>query len=117
MSLRHRSEGAAERLHLICDPEDLACLGNGKQELVRSNAVNRAIKAGARPPTFRASDACRPAVTLFRLLEAGPVVLSFNWGSWRPYCTSELRALATVNPAPRQEVSRDRRDGSLAEIQ
>ena len=98
MSLRNRPEGAAEQVRLICDPEDVASLGEGKQEPARSKALNRALKAGAHAPNFRVSDTRRPAVTLFRLLEAGPVVLSFYWGSWCPYCTSELRALATVNP-------------------
>jgi peroxiredoxin len=98
MSLRNRPEGAAEQVRLICDPEDVANLGDGKQDLARTKTLNRALKAGAPAPNFRVQDARRPAVTLFRLLEAGPVVLSFYWGSWCPYCTSELQALATVNP-------------------
>jgi len=98
MSLRNRPEGAAEQVRPICDPEDVVSLGDGEQELAWSRALNRALKAGATAPNFRISDARRPAVTLFRLLEAGPVVLSFYWGSWCPYCTSELHTLATVNP-------------------
>jgi peroxiredoxin len=98
MSLRNRPEGAADQVRLICDPEDVVSHGDGKPEIGRSKALNRALKAGEPAPNFHISGARRSAVTLFRLLEAGPVVLSFHWGSWCPYCTSELRALATVNP-------------------
>jgi peroxiredoxin len=98
MSLRNRPEVAAELVRLICDPEDVANLSDGKHDLTRTKTLNRALKAGSPAPNFRVQDARRPAVTLFSLLEAGPVVLSFYWGSWCPYCTSQLQALAAVNP-------------------
>jgi signal transduction histidine kinase len=61
-------------------------------QLITSGAADKALAEGAQAPDFTLPDAFGRLVTLSRLLEQGPVVLSFYWGGWCPYCTLELRA-------------------------
>jgi peroxiredoxin len=51
-------------------------------------------KVGERMPPFDLPDENGRLVSLDVLLQAGPVVISFNRGHWCPYCKIELRSLA-----------------------
>lgn len=51
-------------------------------------------KVAERMPPFSLPDESGQLVSLERLLQAGPVVISFNRGHWCPYCKIELRSLA-----------------------
>jgi hypothetical protein len=56
------------------------------EQLRTSQAAERALKEGERAPDFTLPDACGHPVTLARLLQPGPVVLTFYRGAWCPYC-------------------------------
>jgi peroxiredoxin len=62
-------------------------------ELVESKAADRAVKVGSRAPDFTLPNAVGNDVSLRRLLNEGPVVVSFYRGIWCPFCNLELRAL------------------------
>jgi peroxiredoxin len=56
------------------------------------------IEVGDKAPRFSLPDPVGQMVSLAERLAAGPVVVSFNRGSWCPYCNLELRALQRALP-------------------
>jgi peroxiredoxin len=54
---------------------------------------DNAIKIGQKAPNFELPNAEGKRVSLDRLLEKGPVVITFYRGDWCPYCNLQLRAL------------------------
>src|SRR3984893_7636878 len=68
------------------------------QALAETGLVAKAAKAGEMAPLFRLR--CGPGgfIDLSDLLERGPVVVSFFWGDWCPFCVLELKALAAGPP-------------------
>lgn len=57
-----------------------------------------APKPGETMPDFVLPDETGRLVSLSRLLEAGPVVVSFNRGHWCPYCRLNIDALTKAHP-------------------
>ena len=68
------------------------------EQLIASDAVEKALKEGTQAPDFTLPDALGNPVTLSHLLRQGPVVMSFYRGAWCPYCNLELRAYQRVLP-------------------
>ena len=62
------------------------------EQLIQSGAAEKALTEGALAPDFTLPDAFGNPVTLAHQLEQGPVILTFYWGEWCPYCHLELRA-------------------------
>jgi len=60
----------------------------------RENALSIADTA----PNFQLSNIDGAKVSLEKLLEKGPIILSFYRGSWCPYCNLELKALQAEIP-------------------
>jgi peroxiredoxin len=104
---------AADRLDQPLDSK-LACYANASRNLIpdvlqaydtfishlsSSGAGLTAPQAGDEMPDFLLPDDEGRLVALSSLLEAGPVVISFNRGHWCPYCRLELRALARAHSA------------------
>jgi peroxiredoxin len=56
-----------------------------------------APKPGEQMPPFVLPDETGQLVTLEKLLEAGPVAVTFHRGHWCPYCRINTRALAQAN--------------------
>jgi peroxiredoxin len=52
---------------------------------------------------FSLPDATRDLVALSKLLRKGPVVISFFWGAWSPFCSLALEELARADAAIRAE--------------
>jgi peroxiredoxin len=75
-----------------------AVMERATAELVASKQAERALKSGDRVPEFELSDANREMVSSARLLEVGPLVITFYRGVWCPYCNMELLALEAVLP-------------------
>jgi peroxiredoxin len=65
-------------------------------ELRASFALETAIRTGDEAPDFTLPDPERRNVSLGRLLEAGPSVVTFYRGGWCPYCNIQLRAYQGV---------------------
>ena len=57
-------------------------------------AADAALRAGDTAPSFTLPDAAGDAVSLDRMLAAGPTVLVFYRGAWCPYCNTQLRDYA-----------------------
>jgi peroxiredoxin len=67
-------------------------------ELIGSGAAERALKAGARAPSFALKDPEGHSVSSSEWLRPGPLIVSFYRGVWCPYCNMELQALQAVLP-------------------
>lgn len=67
-------------------------------ELIASGAAQQALKAGDRTPDFILNDPDGKPVASHKLLERGPLVVSFYRGVWCPYCNLELQALQDALP-------------------
>jgi peroxiredoxin/YHS domain-containing protein len=64
----------------------------GVREVGASGVLERALKVGAKAPEFELKDATGAPVALSKLLEEGPVVLTWYRGGWCPYCNIQLQA-------------------------
>jgi len=68
------------------------------EEPLRSFARKEAVAAGDQGPDFSLPDVRGNSVSLFGLLQKGPVVVSFYRGGWCPYCNIRLRAYEAILP-------------------
>ncbi len=80
------------------DPETRSAMRRADEMLAASWQFGRGRRAGEQAPDFRLSDPRGGTVSLWALLRAGPVVLSFYRGDWCPYCGFELEALTKIHP-------------------
>jgi len=67
-------------------------------ELTASGAAEKALKVGARAPSFALPDADGGTVSSDELLGRGPLVVTFYRGVWCPYCNLDLQALEEARP-------------------
>jgi peroxiredoxin len=80
-------------------PAGRPALYEAKIEALRASfALERAIRTGDVAPGFTLPDAQGRHVSLARLLEAGPAVVTFYRGGWCPYCNIQLRAYQAMLP-------------------
>jgi peroxiredoxin len=68
------------------------------EELRARFALEHAIRAGDHAPDFTLPDHRGNLVSLAKLLEVGPVVVTFYRGGWCPYCNIQLRAYQAILP-------------------
>jgi peroxiredoxin len=61
-----------------------------------TDVASRALKVGDRAPDFLLPDAHGRLHSSEQLRGEGPLVVSFYWGGWCPFCAAELRALQAV---------------------
>lgn len=93
------------------------------EELRAAHFTEKSIRKGDQAPDFRLKDAGNKEVQLTRLLQKGPVVLSFYRGGWCPYCNLELRALQLALPEIRMSgaelitVTPESSDNSISTIE
>ncbi len=92
-----RSAEAAENVPAAVRSE----FAKGIEAVAESGIVARAKQVGDKAPDFTLRNASGEAVTLSKLLEEGPVVLSWYRGGWCPYCNIALAALQEQLPAIR----------------
>ena len=86
------------RLALWLSADLRALLDHKAQALQRAGVGRGSLTVGDRAPDFRLPDSQGRILSLSRLLEAGPVVLTFYHGAWNPYCSVYLRALQASLP-------------------
>ena len=67
------------------------------QKLFSDFLYEKVLTAGSRVPDVMFRDKNLETVSLSKILEAGPVVLSFYRGTWCPYCNLELLHLAGIH--------------------
>ena len=81
--------------------EVVAALRRATGELIASGLAERALRAGAVAPEFSLPDAHgRPSRSADYLVR-GALVLTFQRGSWCPYCAMDLQALEAASGAIR----------------
>jgi len=80
----------------------LGKLNQQSADLLRTEIVESTRAVGQRAPEFRLPAASGREVSLARLLQFGPVVLTFYRGRWCPYCNLSLRGLQQLLPVLNQ---------------
>lgn len=82
MSLQEALQEFKERVVAQLDPKDVAKMDQATEELIRSGLAEGAKKKGDRAPDFTLPNPNGEMVTLSRLLDQGPVVVTFYRGTW-----------------------------------
>lgn len=98
MTLQQELDARRAEFTATATPERIAAYQRGVDELAADGIATRAVQAGESAPDFTLRNHRGEAVSLSRLLEQGPVVLSFYRGGWCPYCNLQLRAYQRVLP-------------------
>ena len=75
-----------------------ATMSQATQNLASSGIADSTLKVGDKIPEFSLPNATGKRVDLQKLLQLGPVVISFYRGKWCPYCNLELRAFQKKLP-------------------
>ena len=79
-------------------PDTAAVVGGSFEKLAASHVAENAKIAGEIAPNFKLPNATGTPVSLYDMLNNGPVVLSFYRGGWCPFCSLELQALQGILP-------------------
>ena len=93
MSLYSQTRQLDAELTATMDIEVLKRIQEADREIIGSGLYETAIGAGMAAPGFALENQVGEKVSLGALLAEGPVVLSFNRGSWCGFCRLELAAL------------------------
>jgi peroxiredoxin len=78
--------------------EDIETLKKGMDNPAMKALVKRAILLGDKAPDFTLNNQLGVDVNLYKLLEKGPVVLTWYRGLWCPYCNLHLQYLQRSLP-------------------
>ena len=78
--------------------DEAEIVGGSFRKLDASHVAEFAVSAGDIVPNFTLPNVSGDKVTLYDVLNSGPVVLSFYRGGWCPFCNLELRALQSHLP-------------------
>jgi peroxiredoxin len=98
MSLKAQLEACRREYEANAEPRAVDAVQRTIQALAETGIVAQAVKAGERAPLFRLRCGRGGFIDLSDLLNRGPVVISFFWGDWCPFCVLELKALAAAHP-------------------
>jgi peroxiredoxin len=98
MSLKAQLEACRREYEANAEPRLIDAARRSIQALAKTGLVAKAVKAGETAPLFGLR--CGPGgfIDLSDRLDRGPVVVSFFWGDWCPFCVLELKALAAAHP-------------------
>jgi peroxiredoxin len=78
--------------------EEWAAKVEAIEHLDRSGVAKHSLQVGDKAPDFTLPTPWGKPVALSRLLERGPVLLSFYRGDWCPFCNLELQSLLDAYP-------------------
>src|SRR5438132_2852751 len=98
MSLKAQLDACRREYEADAEPQVVDAARRSIQPLAETGLVAKAVKAGETAPLFRLRCGRGGFIDLSDLLNRGPVVVSFFWGAWCPFCVLELKALAAVHP-------------------
>jgi peroxiredoxin len=98
MSLKAQLEVCRREYEANAEPHVVDAARRSIQALAETSLVAKAVKAGETAPLFGLRCRRGDFINLPDLLNRGPVVVSFLWGDWCPFCVLELQALAAVHP-------------------
>lgn len=98
MSLKVQLEVYRREYEANAEPDVVDAAHRSIKALAETNLIAKAVKAGETAPLFGLRCGRGDLINLRDLLNRGPVVVSFLWGDWCPFCVLELKALAAVHP-------------------
>ena len=93
MSLEDELEAQRRRAYEQRSPQERKARADAVTAVADAKVADRALNVGDRMPVFRLPAISGETVDAGRLLDRGPLVISFYRGGWCPYCNIELRAL------------------------
>ena len=98
MSLKAQLEACRREYEANAEPRVIDAARLSIQALAETDLVAKAVKAGETAPLLRIRCWPNGFIDLSDFLDRGPVVVSFFWGDWCPFCVLELKALAAAHP-------------------
>jgi peroxiredoxin len=97
MSLKAQLEACRREYEANAEPEMVDAARRSIEALAETGLVPNAVKAGEIAPLFSLRGWRGGFINLSDLIDRGPVVVSFFWGDWCPFCVLELKALAAAH--------------------
>ena len=98
MSLKAQLDACRREYEAGAEPQVVDAARRSIDALVETGLLAKAVKAGDTARLFRVRCGRGGFTELSNLLDRGPVVISFFWGDWCPFCVLELTALAAAHP-------------------
>lgn len=102
-SLQQELEALQKKFEEAAPAELRQVFEDGINQVAKSGVMESALKVGAKAPNFTLPDSNGQPVELAKLLEKGPVVVTWYRGGWCPYCNIALRALSRSLPEIREQ--------------
>jgi peroxiredoxin len=84
------------------DSSKITAYEKGIKDVEATGILNDALNLGSKAIDFTLSNANGDSINLYKLLENGPVILTWYRGGWCPYCNLTLRYLQQTIPDFRQ---------------
>jgi peroxiredoxin len=98
MPLKAQLDAYRREYEANAEPHVVDAARRSIRALAETGLVAKAVKAGETAPLFGLRCGRDGFIELSDLLTRGPVVISFFWGDWCPFCVLELQALAAAHP-------------------
>jgi hypothetical protein len=95
--LKAQLEACHRECEANAEPHVVDAVQQSIEALAETGLVTKAVKGGEGAPLFRLGSRRGGFIHLSDLLDRGPVVVSFFWGDWCPFCVLDLQALAAVH--------------------
>ena len=93
MKLKEELGAFAQQMSENVPEEVLQTIGTEIGKLAESGIVENALKVGDKSPEFELKNSDGNSISLSGLVQNGPVIISFNRGSWCPFCNIEFKHL------------------------
>src|ERR1700758_5629317 len=98
MSLKAQLDACRREYEANAGPQVIDALRRSIRALAETGFTAKAVRAGETAPQFTLRRGHGRFIKLSDLIDHGPVVVSFFWGDWCPFCALELQALAAARP-------------------
>ncbi len=97
-TLQARLDARADEFAQTAPTEMIDLFGAGLDSVRQSGVIERALTVGDTIPMFGLKNVDEEFTQIRRLLDTGPVVLTFYRGGWCPYCNLQLLAYQDILP-------------------
>ena len=92
-SLIEQQQRFVDKIYTNTSPEVREAGDRGIAEVRNSGILNKAANVGDYAPEFNLPNAIGEDISLYDVLEGGPVVLVWYRGGWCPYCNLQLQQI------------------------
>src|SRR5690242_11212932 len=86
MSLKAQLDACRREYEANAEPQAVDAVRRSIRALAETGLVAKAVRAGETAPLFRLRYGRDGFIDLSDLINRGPVVVSFFWGDWCPFC-------------------------------